>query len=416
MSSLIKNIMSLFILQVSSYLIPLILTPYLARTLGVTHFGLLGMATAIVSYVSLVTDWGFGLTATQQVARHANDPVALRMIYWNTFFAKALLCSCALIVAFAAMWIIPQWSQILPILLILSVMPMASVAGAGWFLQGLERIVSFATIMFVNRLMVIPLVFTLVHSPQDIVTVAAINTCIGIVSAGISWVAANRAVTLLPMHFDLRGTLRHIRASTSTFLSTGGINLYTQSNIVLIGMIAGPLQVGLYIGADKIQIAALALIWQVSSAIYPRINNLLVSNPTESHKLMRFTLMLQGGFGLVLSITMYLGADVVTHLFLGNQFVDAIPIIRCLSVVPFLVGLSNAIGINMMFPFQMKREFAIITLASGVFNVVMLSLLTYTHGVVGAAISVVMTQTFVTLGMAWIVYRKRKIVFKIHEA
>ncbi len=55
-------------------------------------------------------------------------------------------------------------------------------------------------------------------------------------------------------------------------------------------------------------------------------------------------------------------------------------------------------------------------MASGIFNVVMLSLLTYEDGAGGAAVSVVMTETFVTLGFAWAVYAKRKIVFEIHQA
>jgi O-antigen/teichoic acid export membrane protein len=414
--TLLNNITSLFVLQASLYLIPLVITPYLARTLGVTDFGLLGMGSAIVSYVSLVTDWGFALSATQKVARHASDPAALRRIYWNTLFAKALLCSIALTVAWAAIWFVPQVHEIIPILLILSLTPVTGVVGAGWFLQGLEKIVSFATIMFATRLLLIPLVLTLVHTPEDVVVVAAINTGLGIVSSVISLFAVNRAVRLLPIHFDLSDTWQHVRAGSSTFLSIAGIKLYTETNIVLVGMIAGPIQVGLFVGADKIQMAVLSLIWQISTAIYPRINKLLVSNPKESHRLMRLTLILQGSFGLFLSMTMFLSAGIVTRLFLGNQFIDAIPIIRWLSVVPFLVSLSNAIGVNMMFPFQLKKELAAITLSSGVFNVAMLSVLTYAEGALGAAISVVMTQALVTLGTAWTVYAKRKIVFQIHEA
>jgi polysaccharide transporter, PST family len=255
----------------------------------------------------------------------------------------------------------------------------------------------------------------LVHSPEDVLAVAAINSGIGLISSIISFWAASRAVPLLPMHFDIKGACEQIKAGASTFLTTGGINLYTQSNAVLIGMIAGPLQVGLYLGADKIHWASLGLISQVTRAVYPRINNLLVSNPKESHRLMKLTLIMQGAFGLFLSVTMYLTAGIVTRVFLGNQYIDAIPIIRWFSAVPLLVGISNAIGINMMFPFRMTTEVARITLASGVFNVVMLSLLTYIDGAVGATISVVMTQALVTLAMGWTVYTKRKIVFKIQD-
>ncbi len=413
---LIKNILSLFALQASGYLIPLITTPYLARTLGVEHYGIFGIASSLIGYVGLVTDWGFGLTGTREVARNASHPAALRKIYWNTLFAKALLCGSALTVFIPAIWIVPQWHQMIPILLVFLVGPITGIFGTGWMLQGLEKIVGYATISLINRLLAVPLIFALVHSPEDLIVLAAIGSGLGITSAVISFWAANRAVALLPMHFDLNGAYQQIKSGTSTFLMTGGINLYTQSNVVLIGMIAGPVQVGLYLGADKIHWASLGLIHQVSAAVYPRINNLLVSSPKRAHKLMMLTLITQALFGLFLSVTMYLSAGIVTRVFLGNQFIDAIPIIQWFSAVPFLVGLSNAIGINMMFPFHMNTEVARITLASGVFNVVTLSLLTYIEGAVGAVISVVMTQALVTLSMAWIVYTRRKIIFKIQDA
>jgi PST family polysaccharide transporter len=266
------------------------------------------------------------------------------------------------------------------------------------------------------RLLTVPLIFAFVHSPQDIIVLAAIGSGLGLISAIISLFVANRAVALLPIHFELKEAWRQIKAGTSIFLATGGISLYTQSNVIILGMIAGPVQAGLYSGAEKIQRAVVSLIGPASSAVYPRINNLLVSNPEQSHKLMRMTLIVQGLFALCLSVGMYLTADITIHLLLGEQYLSAVPIIRWLAALPFLIGISNAIGVNMMFPFGMNNEVALITLASGFFNVAMLSLLTYYEGAVGAAISIVMTEIFVTLAFSWAVYTKRHIVFKIPRA
>jgi len=413
---LVKSILSLYVLQASAYLIPLITTPYLAHTLGVAHFGILGIASGIIGYVSLVTDWGFGFTATREVARHATDAAALRKIYWNTVLAKTLLCSCALVMFIAAVWVIPQWRQMGSILFVASLSSVTNIFNTAWFLQGLERMVRMATISLVSRFLTVPLIFTLVHSPDDVIVVVAIGTGLGIISTVISFFVANHAVPLLPIHFDIKGACRQIKAGSSIFLSTAGISLYTQSNIIMIGAIAGPVQAGLYNGAEKIQRAVIGLIGPVSSAVYPRINNLLVSNPKQSHQLMRMTLMVQGLFALCLSAGMFLTADIGTHLLLGEQYLRAIPIIRCLSALPFLIGVSNVLGVNMMFPFGMNNEVALITMASGAFNVVMLSLLTYFQGAMGAAISIVLTETFVTLSMVWVIYAKRHVVFKIPQA
>jgi hypothetical protein len=64
-------------------------------------------------------------------------------------------------------------------------MPITGIFGAGWFLQGLEKIVGFATIslVIINRLLAVPLIFALVHSPEDVIVVAAIGSGLGIISA-----------------------------------------------------------------------------------------------------------------------------------------------------------------------------------------------------------------------------------------
>jgi O-antigen/teichoic acid export membrane protein len=409
-----KNIAALFVLQVSVYAVPLITTPYLARTLGVANFGLLGVASAMVSYISLISDWGFAFTATRETARHAADPGALRKILWDTLLAKALLCGAALTVFLAVILLIPlpQWRGMVPLLLVYSLTPVTGIFGVGWFLQGMEKMVGYAAVSLIGRLAYVPLVFAFVHTQEDVLIVAVIQSGTSIVSVVASLVVASRKVPLMPIQLDVRAAWRQIREGFPVFLSTGGISLYTQSNIILVGTIAGPIQAGLYSGGEKIQRALQGLAGPVSAAVYPRINNLLVSNPNESHKLMRWTLIGQGGFTLCLSIAMFLSADIVTTVFLGNQYVNAIPVIRWLSAVPFLTGLSNALGVNMMFPFGMNEEMARITVASGVFNLATLSLLTYEKGAVGAAISIVMTEIFVTSAMAWTIYAKRKTVFQ----
>ena len=274
---------------------------YLAHTLGVSHFGILGIASGIIGYVSLVTDWGFGFTATREVARHATDAAALRKIYWNTVLAKALLCGCALTVFIAAIWVVPEWRGMVPILLVFSLGPITSILGTAWFLQGLEKMVGISTISLIIRFLAVPLIFALVHSPEDVIVVAAIGSGAGLTTTLISFWTAHRAVPLLPVYFDMRGAYRQIKTGASIFLSTAGISLYTQSDVIMIGMIAGPIQAGLYSGAEKIQRAVLSLIGPVSSAVYPRINNLLVSNPKQSHKLMHITLIMQGLFTLCLA-------------------------------------------------------------------------------------------------------------------
>ena len=69
--NLLKNGTSLGIVQLSNYILPLITLPYLARVLGPDYFGLVMMAQATMIYLTLLTDYGFNLSATQNGKEHS---------------------------------------------------------------------------------------------------------------------------------------------------------------------------------------------------------------------------------------------------------------------------------------------------------------------------------------------------------
>ena len=68
MAGLKRNIFSLYVLQGSNYLIPLMVFPYLVRVLGPAEYGRIGLATTVVQYLCLFVDFGFNLTASRAIA------------------------------------------------------------------------------------------------------------------------------------------------------------------------------------------------------------------------------------------------------------------------------------------------------------------------------------------------------------
>ena len=79
--NLLKNGTSLGIVQLSNYILPLITLPYLARVLGPNYFGLVMMAQATMIYLTLLTDYGFKLTATKEISKVRDNEKKVSQLY-----------------------------------------------------------------------------------------------------------------------------------------------------------------------------------------------------------------------------------------------------------------------------------------------------------------------------------------------
>ena len=88
---IVKNFISLSIVQGLSILFPLIIFPYLLRVLGVEGFGVFTLIQAVIMYVDLLVTFGFGLTATKAIAKNISNETNTHHIISSVFFIKIIL-------------------------------------------------------------------------------------------------------------------------------------------------------------------------------------------------------------------------------------------------------------------------------------------------------------------------------------
>ncbi|MBO0733331.1 MAG: flippase [Methylocapsa sp.] len=397
---LLRNALSLTVLQGSTYLIPLVLTPYLARVLGVEQFGMLGIATSIILNLTTFTDWGFSLSATREVAQNRSDPVELRNIFWNTLAAKGMLSLASFIALIAIIAYLGLSSPLSWIILAGGPQVLGNVVGVNWFLLGIEAAPSMVVGALIGRLSVIPLTLYFVHSPRDTILAAAIAASGPVLSAAIALPIALRMRPLMPVFFTFGGAWRQLRGGWHIFLANAGALLYTQLNVIVVGAFAGPVQAGLLFGAQKLAGACKSVMGPLGAAAYPRLSSLVPKQPGEAIRLAMRILAFQGAITLGLFLFLLVAAPYLVRLFLGAGYEGAVPAVRWLSGTVFVIGISNVLGLQIMLPFGMKQLFMRILTTSGMFNVISIGPLSYYFGATGAAISVLITEGIVTTLMA----------------
>ena len=78
--ALASNFLSLSVLQLATYLFPLIVTPYIAKTIGLEKYGLIAFAASFCMYFTTFVDFGFNYSATRDVAKNQKDNLILKTI------------------------------------------------------------------------------------------------------------------------------------------------------------------------------------------------------------------------------------------------------------------------------------------------------------------------------------------------
>ena len=75
--------------------VPILLIPYLIKTLGIAGFGIIALCQAVVSYGVIFVDYGFNFTATKNIAQSDGSSVQL-----SSAVSRVLACKAVLLILF----------------------------------------------------------------------------------------------------------------------------------------------------------------------------------------------------------------------------------------------------------------------------------------------------------------------------
>jgi PST family polysaccharide transporter len=414
---LVQNALSLYGVQIATYVIPLVTVPYLARVLGVAGWGLVAIAQGFGSYVGILGEYGFSLSATREVARHRDDTNKLAQILSGVLGAKLMLVAASFPLALVAGRCVPVFREHPALLWAGMFWALAQGFSVMWYFQGLERMRLVATLDISAKILATAGVFLLVRRPEDGWRVLVLQGCGFLISAAIGLTMVYRELPFrLP---SWKGSWEALRMGWSMFLFRSSVSLYTAGNAFILGLFVSPEFVGYYAGAEKISRAFLGILNPISQTLYPRLSHLVSHAQDRAARLARISIGIMGGAGAVIGALVFLLAPIIVHMVLGAHFAPAVGVLRVLALLVPLVAIGNVLGIQWMLPLGMDRAFNSIVLLAGVINLSLALLLAPLYTDMGMAWAVVIAETFVSATM-YLVLRSRKLdplsYAVVHEA
>ncbi len=396
---LLDNIVSLYLLQGLNYIIPMAVLPYLVRVLGMEVYGLVAFSQAFAQYFTILSDYGFNLSATRYVAQNRANLAQVRSMFWQVLILKSALMLVGLALLFAIVFTIPRFRHDGAYFLFAFLTVVGNVLFPQWYFQGVEKMRYISAFTGVAKLISAGLLFVFVHGPGDGLLAVVIQSC-GALLAGLMGISmALRHIGLrfeVPDWASLRETLCE---GWHLFISTAAVSLYTNTNMVLVGLLAGNVEAGYFSAAEKLIRAMTGLIGPITQAVFPHINSLAIRSRDAALNLISKTLRWMGGITFLSSVAMFALARPIAKLCFGATAAGSVPVMRWIALLPFLIAISNVLGIQTMLTFGLDRQFSRILLASGVLNIVLGIPLIHLFGAQGAGASVLITEACVAVTM-----------------
>lgn len=409
---LVENFFSLSFLQVADYILPLITLPYLVRILGPEKFGLVAFAQAFIQYFVIFTDYGFNLSATREISINRENKDKVSKIFSSVMVVKFSLLVISFLVLTGLVLVIPKFRGDWLIYLFTFGMVLGQVLFPVWFFQGMERMKYITFLNITAKFIFTISIFVFIRKTSDYLYIPLINS-LGFLVAGVLGIWITRKDFKIDFMLPNLDTVKyHFKEGWHIFISTVSISLYTTSNTFILGLFTNNTIVGYYSAAEKLVKAVQRLLVPISQSVYPYISKLASESKQRALNFIRKLLILVGSASFIVSLLIFVLAVSIVDIILGNQYQQSIIVLRILAFLPFIIGLSNIFGIQTMLTFNLKRAFSKILISAGFLNITLAVVLAPIYKHIGISISVLITETFVTVTMFFYLMYKNLLSLK----
>lgn len=334
---MLKNTLMLELLQVSTYVLALIAVPYETRILGPEMYGVLGAATAIMVYFQLVVDFGFLLSATEDVASHREDRGYLRRVLTAVTVNKLVLAAGSALLLFGLCSVIPVWREKMGIYFLFFLATVFTSMMPDYLYRGLENMTAITVRTVAIRAFFTGAIFIFLKKPEDLWVVPMLN----IIGNGTAMVLA---YVDLARRFDVRFTKIKIRdaaaamkRSATFFLSRIASTAYTALNTIILDLIsAGGGATGFYTAADKLITTGKNVLSPISDSMYPYMAR------NKDFKLVKKLLLVAMPVITLFCVVCFIWAEPLCIFILGEEYGPAGQVLRAMLPVG-IITLPNYI-------------------------------------------------------------------------
>ncbi|MDE6586667.1 MAG: UDP-galactopyranose mutase [Clostridia bacterium] len=363
--------------------IPLVVSPYLTRTLGDTSLGIYSYTYSIAYYFVIFAMLGIARHGQRIIAQRKDDETALRKTFWSLLSVHSLFSVMAILayVLFAVF----GGGEYKSVYLIQTLYVASALFDITWLFYGLENFKSVVIRNLIIKIVECILVFCLVKSSEDLwIYTLVLSSSLFL---GQAVMLPQVIFKIKPIKFGWVDVKEHFKPLFVLFIAVVASTLYTVFDKTLLGAMTNKENVAYYEYSNKIITIPKTIITVIGTVMFPRACACIAKGDNANAKrYMNYSLQFTSFVGMG-SIFGLLGiANLLVVLYYGESFAICGDVIIALSPAVFIIGLGDIIRNQYLIP-NHKDKIHIVCLAlNAVINLILTFSLIPVLGIYGAVI------------------------------
>ncbi len=385
----LSNAASLSLLQVITYIVPVIIAPYLFRVLGPEKFGLIAFAQAFIQYFMILTDYGFSITATKEISLCQNQHTKICHAFSSVMIVKVALTFLSFLMIGAIVYFIPRFRNDWLVYLFSAGAIVGNTIFPVWFFQGTEKMKYITYLNISGGVILAFFIFYFVKSPRDYLMVPLINSSVSLITGVMALYIVFRRFRVVFIFRGYKSVRQQLKAGWDIFISIAAINAYTTTRVFILGLLTNNTVTGFYSIAERIANACQTFpLTSFSQAIFPRLSQIFRNNKAKAFKLMQHIQEITNIVSLICLPIIYAFAEPIVRIICGKAYLESVITLRLLLISVFFVAV-NAFRVQFLLVCGKTYIYSRIHVIMAMIGLPIIFLLIYSFSYTGAAIATI---------------------------
>ena len=387
-----NNVASLSALQAIMSILPIIILPYLFRVLGPEKFGLIAFAQAFIQYFMIMTDYGFSISATKEIALYRDEHVKVSEAFSSVMMVKLVLACVSLLILGLIVYFIPKFRNDWMVYVFSFGAVIGNTFFPIWFFQGTEKMIYITNLNILGGIVFTLCIFYFVRVPQDYLMVPVIYSSVFLLTGIMGQYIVFRKFRVSFKFMGYKNFRQQLKAGWDIFISIAAINAYTTTRVFTVGLLTNNNITGFYSMAERIaNVCQTFPLNAFSQAIFPRLSKIFHKNKRKAVRMMQHIQQITITLSLLFLPVIFIFAPLIVRAICGGNYPNMVLSLRLLLISVFFIH-ANGFRVQFLLVCGKTHIYSRIHVIMAMIGMPLIFLLISSFSYVGAAAATIIIE------------------------